>query len=113
MHVRIKNLIAWGWLSSLRFIFLTNPKENNMKYPLLAAALLALIVSACDSKKEEATVAPVSEPIAIPAEQPPAPVEDVPPATEPSAVDVAPDPVGEAPAPAAVEEQPAPAVETK
>jgi hypothetical protein len=111
IHARIENLVAWNTMLTLRFIFLTSLKENNMKYPLLAAALLALTVSACDGKKEAA--APASEPVAIPAEQAPVQMEEAPPvAEEPPAVDAAPVPAEEAPAPVA-EEPAAPAVETK
>jgi hypothetical protein len=53
-------------------------KENNMKYPLFAAALLAFAVSACSDKKEEAPVTPANEMVAPAEEQAPAPVEEAP-----------------------------------
>ncbi|MDR2093619.1 MAG: hypothetical protein LBP58_09970 [Azoarcus sp.] len=67
-----------------------------MKYSLLSAALLALAVSACGQKEE----APATEPAALPAEQPAAPVSEVP-------VDEAPA-SAEAPAPEADAAVPAP-----
>ena len=76
-----------------------------MKYPLLAAALLAFAVSACNDQQEAPPPAPmIDDAVAVPAEQPPVPVEEAPivaPMDEPPpAVDVAPPPVEEPPAPA-------------
>ncbi|MDR2208857.1 MAG: hypothetical protein LBE22_07805 [Azoarcus sp.] len=76
-----------------------------MKYPLLAAALLALTVSACDGKKEDTST--VSESVATPPteEQAPATASDAQMVTEPPVAvvgaDAAPAPVEEAPAPEA------------
>ncbi|MCL2160299.1 MAG: hypothetical protein FWH56_00205 [Betaproteobacteria bacterium] len=87
-----------------------------MKYPLIAAALLALAVTACDQK--EPTAPPESTPdTTITTEQPPAVVEDVPMSPP---MDMAPAPVEEAPgettepAPEAMPEAaPEPAAEPK
>jgi DNA polymerase-3 subunit gamma/tau len=86
-----------------------------MRYPLLAAALLALTVTACDGKKEEATTpAPAIDPVAAPAEQSPAPEADAPAVMEQQPGSDA--TLGAVPAetpPPAAEEQPAPAAQTK
>jgi len=92
----------------LRSAFLTSQKENNMKYPLFAAAFLALAVSACSDQKEPAAPAE-SAPVAVPAEeQSPAPVVEE---SAPPVEDVAPAPAEESAAPPAEEPSAAPAAE--
>ncbi|MCL2591227.1 MAG: hypothetical protein FWD67_10235 [Betaproteobacteria bacterium] len=56
-----------------------------MKYSLFAAALLAFVISACDSNKETPPPAPAEKVSAPAAEQAPAPVQEAPvPAAQPA-----------------------------
>ena len=85
-----------------------------MKYPLIAAALLALALSACDPQKETNTTTEPPSDTSIPTEQTPAGVEEVP-MTPPADTSTAPaeETLGATTEPAPEETPEPPAAETK